>query len=192
MATPDPESPRSILRQKLLAERKAWALTPARPMAQEQLQARAWSVLTQLEPVCLGVYWAMPGEFNPRDLALRLKAHTGCGLALPWASRSPVEMHYRTWTGEEPDAVDECGIASTQGKPVRPDVLLVPCVGFSAEGWRLGYGGGYFDRYLAANPDVTAIGLAWGMGQVDTALLAPQSHDLPLLAVLTESATVGG
>jgi 5-formyltetrahydrofolate cyclo-ligase len=192
MATPDPASPRSLLRQKLLAARKAWALTPALPRAQEQLQDRAWKVLAQLEPCCLGVYWPVAGEFNPRDLALMLKAHTGCGLALPWASRSPVEMHYRTWTGEEPDAVDECGIPSTQGKPVSPDVLLVPCVGFAAEGWRLGYGGGYFDRYLASHPDATAIGLAWDIGQIEAALLGPQSHDLPLLAVLTESAIFGG
>ena len=47
------------------------------------------------------------------------------------------------------------------GAVVVPDVLLVPCVGFAAGNYRLGYGGGYFDRYLARHPHVTTMGVAW-------------------------------
>jgi 5,10-methenyltetrahydrofolate synthetase len=73
------------------------------------------------------------------------------------------------------------------GKPVVPDVVLVPCVGFTPEGYRLGYGGGYFDRYLAAHPGVTVIGVAWEQARVSREELAPQAHDLPLMAVVTEA-----
>jgi len=87
--------------------------------------------------------------------------------------------------------VDECGLPSPDGRPADPDVLLVPCLGFTPEGFRLGYGGGYFDRYLADHPEVTAIGLAWDAGRLDAAVLLPQSHDIALMAVLTESHTWG-
>jgi 5-formyltetrahydrofolate cyclo-ligase len=64
--------------------------------------------------------------------------------------------------------------------------VLVPCVGFTSEGWRLGYGQGYFDRFLADHPEVTAIGVAWAHAQIDSGLFSPQSHDLPLIGVVTE------
>ena len=63
-------------------------------------------------------------------------------------------MHYRAGTGEQPMLRDECGIPSIDGPPVLPDVVLVPCLGYTASGYRLGYGGGYFDRWLAAYPQV--------------------------------------
>ncbi|MBC7699765.1 5-formyltetrahydrofolate cyclo-ligase, partial [Aquabacterium sp.] len=71
-------------------------------------------------------------------------------------------------------------------QPCQPDVVLVPCVGFTPDGYRLGYGGGYFDRYLAANPDITAIGVSWAIGQLNAQALQPEAHDVPLLCVLTE------
>jgi 5-formyltetrahydrofolate cyclo-ligase len=187
---PNPE--RAALRQRLLAERRTWATTPAALLAQQQLHERVLSVLARLEPECLGIYWPLQGEFNPRDVALAAQAQCGCQLALPYAEKSPVQMHFRAWDGQPPTVQDACGIPSSQGKPVVPDVVLVPCLGFTPQGWRLGYGGGYFDRYLAAHPDVTAIGVAWQAGQLNQAAFAPQPHDLALLAVLTESDTWGG
>jgi 5-formyltetrahydrofolate cyclo-ligase len=192
MTMTDPIDARATLRRHLLTARRDWAQTPAAPLAQEALTDRLMAVLAQLEPDGLGLYWPMKGEFNPRGVALAAQAEWGCRLALPFAQREPVAMHYRAWSGEEPDGRDECGLpAPAEGKPVEPDVLLVPCLGFTAEGFRLGYGGGYFDRYLAAHPGVTAIGLAWEAGRLDTAVLAPQAHDLPLMAVLTEAQTWG-
>ncbi|HET8870547.1 MAG TPA: 5-formyltetrahydrofolate cyclo-ligase, partial [Aquabacterium sp.] len=146
----------------------------------------------QLEPTCLGLYWPMQGEFNPRSLALIAARQWRCQLALPYARKNPVDMHFRLWQGTEPDIQDECKIPSTSGKPVEPDVILVPCVGFTEEGWRLGYGGGYFDRYLAAHPGATTIGVAWQQGQVDALALQPQAHDQALMAVVTETQVYGG
>lgn len=145
--------------------------------------------LEQLEPSCLGVYWPLVGEFNPRDAAHQAKALWGCRLALPFAVKSPRDMHYRAWDGSAPTQVDECGIVTTAGEPVVPDVVLVPCLGFTSEGFRLGYGGGYFDRYLAVHPEVTAVGLGWELGRLTTEVLQPQAHDQPLVGVITEGDT---
>lgn len=183
----DPSSARAPLRQRLLTARRAWAQTPAAQAAQLQLQAKLSEVLAQLEPQCLGIYWAMQGEFNPMGVAAQARQQWGCQLALPYARKAPVEMHFRLWDGLPPTDIDECGIPSSPGLPVLPDVVLVPCLGFTAEGWRLGYGGGYFDRFLAAHPQVTAIGVAWELGRLERDVFSPQNHDLPLMAIVTES-----
>jgi 5-formyltetrahydrofolate cyclo-ligase len=180
---------RAALRRQLLAQRLAWSGSPAAELAQAQLHERVMAVLAQLEPDCLGIYWPVQGEFNPREAALAAKGQWGCALALPYTSKSPVAMHFRAWDGAQPQGQDECGIPCAQGVPVLPDVVLVPCVGFTAEGWRLGFGGGYFDRFLAAHPEVTAIGVAWESARIETHVFQPLTHDLPLMAVLTESDT---
>ena len=93
-------------------------------------------------------------------------------------------MDYRRWDGRAPSLQDECGIPACEGAVLVPDVVLVPCVGFTRAGYRLGYGGGYFDRWLAAHPGVTSVGLAWSGAEV---ALAPEPHDLPLTLILTET-----
>lgn len=185
-AAPAPED-RAALRKRLLAERKAWAGSPAAVTAQDELQQRVQNVLAQLEPECLGIFWPVQGEFNPMDAAMAARRQWRCRLALPFARRSPVGMHFVPWDGSEPSAKDECGIPTGAGEPVVPDVVLVPCVGFASQGWRLGYGGGYFDRFLAAHPFVTAIGVCWDFAHLDESVINPQPHDRRLMAVITES-----
>lgn len=187
-----PTSERAALRQRLLQARRAWADTPGFAEAQSRVHERLMGVLAQLEPSCLGVYWPLAGElageFNPRDAAIQAKALWGCRLALPFARRSPRDMHFVAWDGDAPSRQDDCGIPTGSGEPVVPDVVLVPCVGFSPEGFRLGYGGGYFDRFLAAHPHVTAVGLAWELGRLTPEALQAQPHDQPLVGVITEGA----
>lgn len=187
--------PRSALRQDLLQAREAWVAGPDAAAAQQQLHDHLLSVLAELEPECLGLYWPMRGEFNPRALALEMQASFGCRLALPWATRagSPqgATMVFRQWDGQEPATRDECGIPSPDTKPAQPDVVLVPCVGFTRAGFRLGYGGGYFDRYLAAHPHVTAIGVAWVQAEVADADFVPETYDVPVTLVVTPEGVVG-
>lgn len=176
---------RSELRHRLRAERRAWAATPAFQSATQAVQRSLSHLLAQLEPELLGVYWPLPGEFDP-GMGFGQGAQSSqpsAALALPSARREPAEMVFRRWDGAEPTLRDECGIPTASGAVVVPDVVLVPCVGFTREGFRLGYGGGYFDRWLAAHPGVTSIGLAWAGSETPFAI---EPHDRALTLILTE------
>lgn len=177
-----PAPPRAALRQALKTQRSAWLSTPAGAQAPEAVARQLAPLLAQLEPLCLGLYWPLPGEF---DVPAALAAHPlpGVSLALPYAEAGGL-MHYRRWDGRGmPAGVDAMGIPAPSGAPADPDLVLVPCLGFTREGYRLGYGGGYFDRWLAAHPGVTAVGLAWSVGECSFAV---EPHDLPLAVVITE------
>lgn len=179
------------MRARLLAAREGFASSPDFASAQAALARELKQVVDQLEPACLGLYWPMRSEFNAASLWHDDKAGTSFQLALPFTRRTPREMQYRLWDGRTPSLKDECGIPASDGAPSVPDVVLVPCVGFTAAGFRLGYGGGYFDRWLAQHPHVTTVGVAWAAAQLDDADFTPAAHDLPLALVVTERGVVG-
>lgn len=77
----------------------------------------------------------------------------------------------------------------TEAETVVPDVLLIPLVGFTANGDRLGQGGGHYDRYLAEHPGRIAIGLAWDVQLCDA--LPTEPHDQRLDAVITPTRMYG-
>lgn len=184
---PDPE--RAVLRQRLLAERERFMQSPAAEAAASALATQVRVVLDQLVPECLGLYWPMRSEFNA--VTLGLQAGKDFSVALPFARREPPAMHYRLWDGSEPAERDGCGLPTASGAPVTPDVVLVPCVGFTDDGFRLGYGGGFFDRYLAAHPDTTAVGVAWSVGRMAPGDFKPAAHDRALMLVVTENGVIG-
>jgi 5-formyltetrahydrofolate cyclo-ligase len=181
---------RAVVRRRLLSEREQFVAGPAGPQAQSDLARELRGVVAELEPQCLGLYWPQRGEFNAPAVLLEDEKTRKSRLALPFAQRTPREMHYRLWDGRSPALVDECGIAASAGSAVVPDVVLVPCLGFTDDGFRLGYGGGYFDRWLALHPDVCAIGVAWFAARLDAADLVPMAHDMPLALVVTERGTI--
>ncbi|CAN5411391.1 hypothetical protein BH09PAT4_BH09PAT4_01820 [soil metagenome] len=71
----------------------------------------------------------------------------------------------------------------TSSKGERYDVVVVPLLGFNEQGYRIGYGGGYYDRFLATQPQTKAIGLCYEDGLVS---FVPESHDLSLEVIVTE------
>jgi 5,10-methenyltetrahydrofolate synthetase len=72
------------------------------------------------------------------------------------------------------------------GRPVQPDALLIPCVGFDAQRYRLGYGGGYYDRTLAQTvPWPLCVGIAFESGRLET--IDRQPHDMQLDVVITDT-----
>lgn len=194
-AAPEPSSlpaARSALRVRLRAERESFAASTGIARAQAELGQHLRDVLAQLEPQSLGLYWPVRSEFNAAH-ALGVDAKgDNVPWALPYAQRTPREMHYRRWDRTTPNLLDECRIPACEGERIVPDVVLVPCVGFTREGYRLGYGGGYFDRWLAAQPHVTAIGVAWAIAEVGAADFAAEPHDRPLTLVVTERGVVAG
>jgi 5-formyltetrahydrofolate cyclo-ligase len=72
------------------------------------------------------------------------------------------------------------------GEPVAPSLLLVPVVGFDRQNYRLGYGGGYYDRTLAAAARPRTVGVGFEHSQIAT--IYPQPHDIPMDQVITERA----
>ena len=138
-------------------------------------------------PRCLGLYAAMGSEFNAAPALIADTATTARRLALPSARRADRRMDYRLWDGAATAAVDDFGIATATGEVVVPDVVIAPCIGFTRQGHRLGHGGGFYDRWLAAHPDVIAIGVAWSWAVLDEADFPPEPHDMPMTAIITEA-----
>jgi 5,10-methenyltetrahydrofolate synthetase len=179
-------SARRSLRARLLAEREAFVASAGLDAASALLSDHLRAALVPLEPACLGLYWPLRSEFNAASELAADAAFDKVMRALPYARRSPRSMEFRRWDGAVPTVADECGIASSDGAAVVPDVVVVPCVGFTAAGHRLGYGGGYYDRWLAAHPHAVAIGLAWSFAEIDLATFAARPHDVPLALIVTE------
>jgi 5-formyltetrahydrofolate cyclo-ligase len=178
------------LRRQFIAQRDAFVAGPGFEAAGLALGRHLVKVLSELEPQSLGLYWAYRSEFNAVAAVVADAGFSSLPLALPFAQRTPVQMHYRVWRRQPPDTVDECNIPTANGAPVVPDVVLAPCVAFTASGYRLGYGRGYFDRWLAQHPHVTAVGVAWSIVEVEAATLAPEPHDQPLTLIVTERGVV--
>ncbi|MDE2596322.1 MAG: 5-formyltetrahydrofolate cyclo-ligase [Sphingomonadales bacterium] len=112
----------------------------------------------------------------------------GRSLALPWFAGREAPMTFRRWTDPwDDDALEPDPWGARQpdeaAEVVVPDVAVIPLLGFTARGERIGQGGGHYDRWLAEHPGVLRIGLGWDCQLVDSLPLEP--HDLPLAAVVT-------
>lgn len=112
-----------------------------------------------------------------------------CGwqAVMPTVAVPDAPMEFRPWRPGTPLVADPFGIPvpDTAAGPA-PAVLLLPLVAFDAAGYRLGYGGGYFDRTLAAcAPRPVTIGV--GFDCCGVATIWPQAHDVPLDCIVTET-----
>ena len=107
--------------------------------------------------------------------------------ALPVVIAEHEALRFREWTPETPLAADRYGIPTpSAGDWLIPDLILLPLNGFDAAGYRLGYGGGYFDRTLAAlSPRPLAVGVGFEINRV--ASIRPQPHDQRLDWIVTEN-----
>jgi len=131
-------------------------------------------------------YWPMGDEADPRLLANALAAR-GHTLALPVVAVKKSPLHFRVWHEGDPLIVHPFGMHEPPESAARviPDVLLIPLLAFDAQGTRLGYGGGFYDRTLASLATKRAVGIAYA-GQ-EVAELPCHDHDHPLDSVVTEN-----
>jgi 5,10-methenyltetrahydrofolate synthetase len=134
----------------------------------------------------LSAYWPIKGEPDLRGLMADLHA-AGVTVALPVVERRAAPLVFRRWTPATRMQRGDWNIPvpPPEAAALRPDIVLAPCLGWTREGFRLGYGGGYFDRTLAAlDPRPVTIGIGFAAARLDT--IYPQPHDIPLCAVVTE------
>jgi len=144
------------------------------------------------EGATIGLYYEAPGEAPARAYA-RFLHEQGYRVALPSYDAPDAPMHFREWTdpfGESDIGPGAFGPQPDAGNPrVEPQVLFVPLVAFTERGERMGQGGGFYDRWLAAHPDTIAIGLAWDIQLVGS--LPTEAHDAPLTAIVTPTRLYG-
>jgi len=145
-------------------------------------------LLKTLAPVTLGFCWPYRAEPDLRALVSDWLAEgADRRAALPLVPGSDAPLRFLRWTPEMDMRADAYGIpVPAAEESVTPDLVLVPLNAFDARGYRLGYGGGYFDRTLAAlDPVPATVGVGFELGRVESIL--PEPHDRPLDWIVTEA-----
>jgi 5-formyltetrahydrofolate cyclo-ligase len=171
-------------RERLIAWRMALPAATRRA-AGERIAASIREILLDRADV-LGVYWPFRAEFDPRPLIDALVA-AGQRVALPVVVDRNGPLEYRAWAPGERLIPGVWDIPIPEKREVVvPGAVLAPLVGFDLACYRLGYGGGYFDRTLAAfSPRPLAIGV--GFAGQEIATIHPQPFDVPMDMVVTEA-----
>jgi 5-formyltetrahydrofolate cyclo-ligase len=175
---------RKLKRRELLGRRAA--------MSAEERDSKSASILhelTKLEDTLKGVialYFPFRGEVDVLPLMEKL-SDSGCVTALPVVLAPRTALQFRAWRPGCVTAPSSYGVPEpTQGAILEPDVFIVPLVGFDAQSYRLGYGGGFYDRTFAATKKaVTRIGVGFADARIDT--IYPQPFDIPMHFVITEN-----
>lgn len=174
------------LRKRLL---KARSEAAAQGCADAPLAVHLREALERYGPHTVGFYWPLAGEFDARAIIGEwLAGDTRRQAALPVVAMKGHALEFHAWAPDAPMRIGHHRIPEPEpARAVLPDLLLVPCVGFDDEGYRLGYGGGYYDRTLAAWPDVgkpVTLGIGY---EACRAALPREVHDVPLDAVVTDA-----
>lgn len=194
----DPQQARDVARWRTsertrLLERRAALSVEARKAAAVAIARHLDTLLAQrfdsLDGLTISAWWPIKAEIDLRFWLAGL-AERGARAALPLVAVKAAPLIFREWT---PATKMERGFwnipVPAEGPEIAPDITLSPVVGWDGAFYRLGYGGGYFDRTLgAANPRPLAIGV--GLDALRIATIFPQPHDIPMQLVVTETGIV--
>ncbi|MBX3477644.1 MAG: 5-formyltetrahydrofolate cyclo-ligase [Brevundimonas sp.] len=188
---------KSELRTEARALRKR--LAEATPDAANRLAAHADPLLDALfgreagwvdeaargRRLTVALYRARGAEIDPAALA-RALAQRSCDLCLPVVEVLDAPLVFRAWSPGQTLAPDLAGSPAplADAARVEPDLILCPLLAFDRFGGRLGQGGGYYDRTLAARPGIAFVGLAYAGQEAER--LPMEGHDIRLHGVLTE------
>jgi 5-formyltetrahydrofolate cyclo-ligase len=190
----DPASAKATLRKALRKARREH-VAALDPRIKALLFLRPPAALSALVPAgaTIGLYLAV-GDEAPTAAYARHFHEAGHAVAMPWFAGRDAPMEFRHWASPHLDELLEPGPYGAaqplaDADPLVPDVLFVPLVGFTAEGMRLGQGGGHYDRWLGRYPRVPAIGMAWDSQLAEH--LPTEAHDRPLSAVVTPTRLYG-
>jgi 5-formyltetrahydrofolate cyclo-ligase len=161
---------KSALRAAAIA-RRALLSPPERAAASEKLAAADLSFLSPRAGSIVSGFSAMPEELDVFPLLERLTG-AGCRACLPVMQGKGKPLLFRAWAPGDDLDIAMWGIRQPKAEQpaVDPDILLVPLLAWDAQGWRLGYGGGFYDRTLRglrARKAIVAVGVAFDGQQVD-------------------------
>lgn len=179
---------RKAERQRIIAERLSLSADERRRHA-EMIGRHLSAALGNVQGRTIGVYWPIRSEPKLRPWMEQINAR-GAQCALPVVVERHAPLVFRTW---RPGATMASGIwnipVPADGVDVLPDIVVSPVVGFDPACYRLGYGGGFYDRTLAAlarRPLVIGVGFA--MSAVTT--IHPLPHDIPMQFIVTEHGSI--
>ena len=177
-------------RKRLRAERQALSVEARRAIGtalSDHLRTLLEERLKGARDKVFSAYWPIKGEPDLRGLMAELH-ESGVAVALPIVETKAAPLVFRRWTPQTRMVRGDWNIPvpPPEAEAVTPDITLAPLMGWDGAGYRLGYGGGYFDRTLAAlAPRPVTIGIGVQSARLDT--IHPQSHDIPLDVILTEA-----
>ncbi len=178
-------------RLRLLAERAALPVA-TRQTAAQSIAIHLDHLLAQrfvsLDGLIISAWWPIKAELDLRFWLATLAAK-GATAALPVILTPKAPLAFRVWTAGAPMERGFWNIPTpATGPEITPHITLSPLVGWDTAGYRLGYGGGYFDRTLASlTPSPIAIGIGLDAARLPT--IFPQPHDIPMDFILTESSS---
>jgi len=177
-------------RTRLRAERQALSVEDRAAVAAaltDHLRAMLSARFDTLQGKVFSAYWPIKGEPDLRPLMAELHA-AGVSVCLPIVEQKAAPLVFRRWTPATRMVRGDWNIPvpPPDAAALTPDISLAPLMGWDAEGFRLGYGGGYFDRTLAAlDPRPFTIGTGFQSARLAT--IFPQPHDISLDAIVTEA-----
>lgn len=142
-------------------------------------------------PDNIAAFWSLSQEPELQPLLVQWVEEEGIAVSLPVIAKPDAPLEFRVWTPDTPMAAGPFGTEEPRSEVAPlPDIVLVPTLGFTRTGDRLGYGKGYYDRTLAdlkaKNHPYTSIGIAWACGDMSDEAFTPAAHDVRLDAVLTD------
>jgi len=190
----DKSDEKKTLRQRLLDARLTM---PDRQVRSDQLQRAMRIWLVGRPDLVIGAYWPIKGEFDPLPALHRWKEDGELidepqprRIGLPVVDKVHKTLKFHAWYPGCPMEEDAYGIPKPKDTEVIvPTLLFVPCVGYGTGGYRLGYGGGFYDRTLAQlQPKPFTVGLGFTNAYVDD--FEPEPHDIPLDAILNDNGEV--
>lgn len=175
-------------RERLIALRMATPIDERRRVAEEVAAELDCLIEPRSGPV-VSLLWPFRGELDLRAW-MRTAFQAGARIALPVVTQKGRPLEFREWT---PDGRLERGVwnipVPADGRTLTPDVTIAPLVGVDSSCFRLGYGGGFFDRTLASlRPRPLAIGVGHPCAEIRS--IYPQPHDVPMDIVLTGAGRV--
>ena len=175
---------RKAERQRLIGERLAMNSDVRRRHA-EHIATSLEEVIGEVEGLIVGAYWPFRGEPDLRDFMASISDRGG-RCALPVVLERGKPLVFRPWSAGEPLVRGVWNIPVPKTiEEVVPNVMIAPIVGFDLACYRLGYGGGFFDRTFAT---MTNSPLKIGVGYRQQALVTihPQPNDIPMAMIITE------